>query len=75
VVEVNGAAVTLQTKMATINENPLTAVENVLALLTNPNIVFLLCHWRTGDLDRNFSSRRLVAGFIGVVLLAISITA
>ncbi len=74
VVEVNGAAVTLQTKLATINETPITAVENVLALLTNPNIVFLLLAIGVQAILIEISHPGgWVAGFIGVVLLAISI--
>jgi membrane-bound serine protease (ClpP class) len=74
VVVVNGTSVTLQTRAATINETPITPVENVLALLTNPNIVFLLLAIAVQAILIEISHPGgWVAGFIGAVLLAVSI--
>jgi len=74
VVDVNGTAVTLQTRAAIINETPITPVENVLALLTNPNIVFLLLAVAVQAILIEISHPGgWVAGFIGAVLLAVSI--
>lgn len=74
VVLVNGTSVTLQTRAATINETPITPVENVLALLTNPNIVFLLLAIAVQAILIEISHPGgWVAGFIGAVLLAVSI--
>lgn len=74
VVEVNGTTITLQTRLAVINETPITPIENVLALLTNPNIVFLLLAIGVQAILIEISHPGgWVAGFIGAVLLAVSI--
>lgn len=74
IVEMNGVTITLQTRLATISETPITPVENVLALLTNPNIVFLLLAIAVQAILIEISHPGgWVAGFIGAVLLAISI--
>jgi membrane-bound serine protease (ClpP class) len=74
VVQVNGASVTLQTKQAIILETPITAIEKLLALLTNPNIVFLLLAIGVQAILIEISHPGgWVAGFIGAILLALSV--
>lgn len=65
---------TLNTANAGIIETPITPVEQVLALLTNPNILFILLALGVQALLIEFSHPGAWApGFIGVVLLALSI--
>ena len=73
-VTVLGQEVTLQTHNAPVREIPLTPVEQALALLTNPNIVFLLLSIGVQAILIEMSSPGgWVAGFIGVICLALSI--
>lgn len=72
VVKVLNQPVTLNTKDAVIREIPLTPVESALNLLTNPNIVFLLLAIGVQAILIEMSSPGgWVAGFIGVVCLAL----
>jgi len=65
---------TLNTANAEIIVTPITLVEQVLALLTNPNILFILMAIGIQALLIEFSHPGAwVPGFIGVVLLALSI--
>lgn len=71
---VDGVKVTLQTRQAIIIETPITFIENLLALLTNPNIVFLLLAIGVQAILIEISQPGgWVAGFIGATLLALSI--
>jgi membrane-bound serine protease (ClpP class) len=64
--------VTLNTQFAVVREVPLTLVEQALALLTNPNIVFLLLSIGVQAILIELSNPGgWVAGFIGVVCLAL----
>lgn len=66
--------VTLSTQFAIVREVPLTLVEQALQLLTNPNIVFLLLTIGVQAILIELSSPGgWVAGFIGVVCLALVI--
>lgn len=72
VVKVLGKDVTLTTQNASVREIPLTSVERALALLTNPNIVFLLLSIGVQAILIEMSSPGgWVAGTIGVVALAL----
>ncbi len=63
---------TLDTQSAVVREVPLTLVEQALALLTNPNIVFLLLSIGVQAILIELSNPGgWVAGFIGVVCLAL----
>jgi membrane-bound serine protease (ClpP class) len=74
VVTVNGEKVTLRTANAQIVETPITEVENVLGLLTNPNIIFvLLSIGSMAVLIEMATPGGWVAGFVGVILLALGI--
>jgi membrane-bound serine protease (ClpP class) len=74
VVSLNGSPVTLRTKNALPSETPITPVEAVLGLLTNPNIVFiLLAIGVQAILIEITTPGGWVAGFVGAVLLALSI--
>ncbi|MHC1740284.1 MAG: nodulation protein NfeD [Anaerolineaceae bacterium] len=74
VLTVNGASVTLHTQNATRSEIPITVVEMVLGLLTNPNIVFVLLAIGVQAILIEISTPGgWVAGFIGAVLLSLSI--
>ena len=74
IITVNGSPVTLHTEGAVVTETPITFVEQVLALLTNPNIVFLLLAIGVQAILIEISSPGgWVAGFIGATLLALSI--
>lgn len=73
-VTVNGLPVTLHTENAAPIETPITPVESVLGLLTNPNIVFiLLAIGVQAILIEITTPGGWVAGFIGAVMLALSI--
>lgn len=62
----------LNTQNAVVREIPLTAIEQALGLLTNPNIVFLLLSIGVQAILIEMSSPGgWVAGFIGVVSLAL----
>ena len=74
VVSVNGEKVSLHTANAQILETPITEVENVLGLLTNPNIIFvLLSIGSMAVLIEMATPGGWVAGFVGVILLALGI--
>ncbi len=71
---INGNEVVLNLKGAIFNPVNTTAVEDVLGLLTNPNIVFLLLSVGVQALLIDLSSPGgWVAGFTGAVLLALAI--
>jgi len=71
-VTVLGQDIVLQTRNAAIREIPLTAIEQALSLLTNPNIVFLLLSIGVQAILIEMSSPGgWVAGFIGVICLAL----
>jgi membrane-bound serine protease (ClpP class) len=71
---INGQTLTLHTADAATVETPITAVENLLALLTNANIVFVLLAVGVQAILIEISSPGgWVAGFIGAVLLALAI--
>lgn len=73
-VTVNGLPVTLHTENAAPIETPITPVESVLGLLANPNIVFiLLAIGVQAILIEITTPGGWVAGFIGAVMLALSI--
>ena len=64
---------TLQTSVAAVEEFPLTLTEQLLQLLTNPNIVFLLLAvGAQAVLIELASPGGWVSGFIGVVCLALA---
>ena len=70
--QLQGQAVTLHTQSARVEEVPHTLVENALQLLTDPNIVFILLSIGVQALLIELSSPGgWVAGFIGVVCLAL----
>lgn len=74
VVTIDDLPVTLHTAKAIPIETPITPVESVLGLLTNPNIVFiLLAIGVQAILIEITTPGGWVAGFIGAVLLALSI--
>lgn len=74
VVTVKGVSVTLHTAGAATNETPITPVENVLALLTNPNILFiLLAIGAQAILIELAHPGGWVAGVVGAVMLALAI--
>ena len=74
VVTINGLPVILHTENAAPIETPITPVESVLGLLTNPNIVFiLLAIGVQAILIEITTPGGWVAGFIGAVMLALSI--
>lgn len=74
VVTVNGNKFTLQTLNAAIVETPITEVENVLGLLTNPNIIFvLLSIGSMAVLIEMATPGGWVSGFVGILLLALGI--
>jgi membrane-bound serine protease (ClpP class) len=71
---VNGSTETLHTLNAEIIETPITQVENILGLLTNPNIIFvLLAVGSIAVLIEMATPGGWVAGFTGVILLALGI--
>jgi membrane-bound serine protease (ClpP class) len=71
-VTVLGQDIVLQTRNAAVREIPLTAIEQALSLLTNPNIVFLLLSIGVQAILIEMSSPGgWVAGFIGVICLAL----
>ncbi|MHB0989523.1 MAG: NfeD family protein [Bellilinea sp.] len=64
--------IVIRTQNATVREVPLTAIEQALSLLTNPNIVFLLLSIGVQAILIEMSSPGgWVAGTIGVVSLAL----
>jgi membrane-bound serine protease (ClpP class) len=74
IVQVNNAAVTVIVNNARLVSVPASMLENILGLLTNPNIVFLLLSIGVQALLIELSSPGgWVAGFFGVVLLALAI--
>ena len=73
-VEVLNEKVTLNTVNAILRPVPLTMVEQALALLTNPNIVFLLLSIGVQAILIELSSPGgWVAGFVGIVCMALVI--
>ena len=73
-VTVNGVDVVLDLDGALVNSVDTTMVEDVLGLLTNPNIVFLLLSIGVQALLIEISSPGgWVAGFIGATLLALAV--
>ena len=73
-VTVNGSDVVLHTLDANIIQTPITEVENILSLLTNPNIIFILLSiGAIAVLIEMATPGGWVAGFFGVVLLALGI--
>ena len=73
-VEVLNEKVTLNTVNAFVRPVPLTMVEEALALLTNPNIVFLLLSIGVQAILIELSSPGgWVAGFVGIVCMALVI--
>jgi membrane-bound serine protease (ClpP class) len=74
VVTVKGEKITLRTANAQIVETPITEVENVLGLLTNPNIIFvLLSIGSMAVLIELATPGGWVSGFVGIILLALGI--
>jgi membrane-bound serine protease (ClpP class) len=74
VVAVNGTSFTLHTLNTSLIETPITAVENVLALLTNPNILFvLLAIGAQAVLIEISTPGGWFAGFVGVSMLAVAV--
>jgi membrane-bound serine protease (ClpP class) len=74
VLEMDGVEYTLITTNADVIETPITAVETVLNLLANPNILFLLLAIGVQAILIEISHPGgWVAGFIGAVMLALSI--
>jgi membrane-bound serine protease (ClpP class) len=72
-VQVNGAEKTLHTANARVEALPPSLIESLLAILTNPNIVFLLLNIGVLAILIEISSPGgWVAGFIGVVCLALA---
>ncbi len=72
-IKINGETQTLNTKNALVEEIPLSLLEDLLKLLTNPNIVFLLIAIGTQAIFIELGSPGgWVAGFIGVVALALA---
>jgi membrane-bound serine protease (ClpP class) len=72
-VSVDGQTVQLATDGAVVNELPINLLEILLNILTNPNVVFLLLAVGTQALLIELSSPGgWVAGFIGVVCLALA---
>ncbi len=70
--QLQGQPVVLHTQYAVVQEVPHTLVENALQLLTDPNIVFILLSIGIQALLIELSSPGgWVAGFIGVVCLAL----
>lgn len=73
-VEMPDGARTLHTAGAVVEEMPMTLVENILTMLTNPNIVFLLLSLGIQAIFIEMSSPGgWVAGFIGVVCVALAV--
>lgn len=73
-VTVNGAEQVLHTKGANLVSTPITVVEDVLALLTNANILFILLAIGVQAILIEFSHPGAwVPGFVGAVLLVLSI--
>lgn len=73
-VEMPDGARTLNTAGAAVEEIPMTLVEQVLTLLTNPNIVFILLAVGVQAILIEMSSPGgWVAGFIGVVCVALAV--
>ena len=73
-VNVSGAEVTLELDGALVTPIEATFVEGILALLTNPNIVFLLLSVGVQALLIELSNPGgWFAGFVGVVLLSLAI--
>jgi membrane-bound serine protease (ClpP class) len=71
-VTVNDEPIVLETTNALIDELRPTFIEQLLLLLTNPNIVFLLTHHRASTLIELSSPGGWIAGFIGIVSLALA---
>jgi membrane-bound serine protease (ClpP class) len=72
-VEINGSKQTLATRDLTPVELPMNLLEELLGLLTNPNVVFLLLALGGQAILIELSSPGgWVAGFIGVVALALA---
>ncbi|MBI3241527.1 MAG: nodulation protein NfeD [Chloroflexi bacterium] len=72
-VEVNGRTVILQTANAPITELSVSLLEEILGVLTNPNIVFLLITIGAQAILIELSSPGgWVAGFIGAICLALA---
>lgn len=72
-VQVNGVERTLETTGATVEPLNLRFIEQLLAVLTNPNIVFLLLTIGVQSVLIELSSPGgWIAGFIGVVCLALA---
>jgi membrane-bound serine protease (ClpP class) len=72
-VEVNGRTVILKTASAPITELSVSLLEEILGVLTNPNIVFLLITIGAQAVLIELSSPGgWVAGFIGVICLALA---
>jgi membrane-bound serine protease (ClpP class) len=73
-VTISNQVVTLHTADAETVETPITLIENLLALLTNANIVFVLLAIGVQAILIEISSPGgWVAGFVGAVLLALAI--
>ncbi|MBI4316564.1 MAG: nodulation protein NfeD, partial [Chloroflexi bacterium] len=72
-VRVQGREVTLHTANATVTPLPASLLEEALALLTNPNVVFLLLALGTQAILIELASPGgWVAGFIGAISLALA---
>ncbi len=72
-VKINGESQIISTQNALVEEIPLSLLEDLLKLLTNPNIVFLLIAIGTQAIFIELGSPGgWVAGFIGVVALALA---
>jgi membrane-bound serine protease (ClpP class) len=73
-VDVNGESRTLTTAGAMIQELPASIIEQLLAILTNPNILFILLSLGSwGIIIELRSPGGWVAGFIGVVSLTVAL--
>ena len=73
-VEVNGETRTLQTTDVQVLEMPLNALEELLQLLTDPNLVFVLLSLGIQAIFIELSSPGgWVAGFVGVVCVALAV--
>ena len=74
IVEVNGENRTLNTASAVIQDLPASIIEQLLAILTNPNILFILLSLGSwGIIIELRSPGGWVAGFIGVVSLTVAL--
>jgi membrane-bound serine protease (ClpP class) len=75
-VEVSGQEVTLQTADASIREQPMTFVEQLLHIITNPTIAFILLTIGVNAILYELSSPGgYVAGIVGIICLLLGLYA